>query len=65
MKIPAKTITLTITIRPTYAGVSAVKDEIEDSLWWLTDDHDAIILEWHPKIGVGTWEESEESAPNT
>lgn len=60
MQTPAETMTLTIVIRPTYADADTVKAEIEDSLAWLVDEHDAIVLRWHSGTGAGIWEEDDE-----
>lgn len=50
----AETITLTITIRPSYGPANTVKKEVEDSLEWLTCDHDAVTLSWG-EAGEGEW----------
>lgn len=50
----AKTVTATITIRPTYASAAEVRQEVEDSLVWLTEDHHAVTIVWGPD-GEGDW----------
>ncbi len=56
----AQTITLTLTIRPSYGDVEEhVKPEVEVSLEWLRCDHNAIRLEWG-EVGEGEWPDDED-----
>lgn len=56
----AQTIVLMVTVRPTYGdAVKHVKPEIEESLEWLTDTHDAIRIEWGA-VGEGEWPDKQE-----
>jgi hypothetical protein len=56
----AQTITLTLTVRPSYSDVDeGFKQEIEESLYWLTQDHNACRIEWGA-IGEGEWPDEEE-----
>lgn len=55
----AETLTLTITIRPSYADAESVRQEIQESLEWLTSGHDAIRVEWG-EVGQGEWPDDEE-----
>lgn len=55
----AETITLTLTIRPSYARAATVKQEVEESLSWLSDDHNAVRIDWG-KDGEGAWPDEED-----
>lgn len=55
----AETITLTVTIRPSYGRVDHVKQEITDSLDWLIDGHNAISIGWG-STGEGEWPDDPE-----
>lgn len=57
----AETITLTLTIRPSYASAESVKQEVQDSLDWLAVDHHAVMLTWGAD-GSGEWPDDEETA---
>lgn len=56
MKAP--TLTLTITVNPYYADAEAAKQEIIDSLDWISGDHYGIKLEWG-ETGEGEWPDGE------
>lgn len=55
----AEKLTLEITIRPTYAGSPTVKSEVEMSLEWLTEQHNAIVLSWGETTEDGFWPDEE------
>ena len=48
----ADVLTANITIRPSYANAETVKQEIEDSLLWLSEDHHGIHIEWTRRMTV-------------
>lgn len=50
----AETITFTLVIRPTYADAATVRQEVMESLEWLTLDQNAAIMIHQPN-GTGEW----------
>lgn len=55
----AETVTLTITIRPSYADAEYFKTEVEQSLEWLVYDHSAATIAWGAN-GQGEWPDEED-----
>lgn len=55
----AQTVTLRLTIRPSYSSAEHFKGEVAETLDWLTGDHDACTLEWLPD-GEGEWPDPED-----
>lgn len=54
----SQTVTLKLTIRPSYSSADRFKSEVEDSLDWLLFDHHACTLEWLDD-GEGEWPDPE------
>lgn len=57
--VKAESVTLRMTIRPSYSEAKGFKAEVEESLDWLRYDHHACEIEWLAD-GEGEWPNPEE-----
>ena len=62
MKAETLTLTMTVTIRPSYGSAAIVRQEIEQALDGLADSHNAITIAWSDgSVGEGEWPDPEEA----